>query len=270
LWTRARESGRFDERGASGGQAVQVDVSVIHSGDAVESLAPRRITGIVRNVFPLRGSEQGVHVVFAYPKASDKKNRLKEPKALTFKDRVPPFLHWALLRLQDAGGDAPAPVRLTMLAAGEVDLADQANAWDTTYCAADAAIRQAMEADLRRRLRGLVERWREGRQGLSRFYPKAGWEAVQAKPEEVAIAKAVRDVWVKDSVEFDGERDYAPGFTHLLERDLVFGEPETDVDSRALWALLRDAQQINELIMLGGAVERDATSVNAGAQEKQA
>jgi hypothetical protein len=86
----------------------------------------------------------------------------------------------------------------------------------------------------------------------------------------VAIAKAVRDVWVKDSVEFDGERDYAPGFAHLLERDLVFGEPETDVDSRALWALLRDAQQINELIMLGGAVERDATSVIAGAQEKQA
>lgn len=270
LCIRACDSGRFDERGASGGQAVRVDVPLIRSGDEDGNDAPGRITGIVRNVFPLRSSEHGVHVVFAYPKASDKRNHLKEPKTLNFKDRVPPFLHWALLRLQNTGGDAPAPVRLTMLAASEVDLAEQANAWDTGYCAADDTMREVMEADLRRRLIGLAELWRRGREGLSRFYPKAGWEAVQAKPEESAIAKAVRGAWVKDTGEFDGERDYAPGYAQLLERDLVFGEPETDVDSRALWALVRDAQQINALIMLGGAVRPEAIDADATAREKQA
>ena len=54
-------------------------------------------------------------------------------------ERVPAFLHWALLSLQRAGTESPTPVRLTLLAAGEPDLAAQVNAWDLRYCATDAA-----------------------------------------------------------------------------------------------------------------------------------
>lgn len=266
LWQQADASARFDERGASGGRAERVDVALIHPADAaVGNDAPRRITGIVRNVFPLRGFEHGLQVVFAYPKPSEAKTRLKKPDALNFKDRVPPFLHWALLRLHCAGSDVPAPVRLTMLADGEPDLAAQVNEWDEKYCEADSATRAEREADLRRRLRALVELWRKGREGLSRFYPKVGWEAAKDKPED-AIASAVRDVWVRDFGEFAGERDYAPGHARLLEGDLVFGDPETDVDSRALHALVQDARLVNELIMLDAA----AADADANAQEESA
>lgn len=267
LWRQADAGARFDRRGANGGQAVRVEVSLIHPPDATAGNgdAPRRLTGIVRNVFPLRGFEHGLQVVFAYPKPSEAKTRLKKPDALDFKDRVPPFMQWALLRLQYAGSDATAPVRLTMLSDGEPDLAARVNAWDVDYCAADSATREELEADLRRRLRALVDLWRKGREGRSRFYPKAGWEAVKAKPEEAAIANAVRDAWVRDFGEFAGERDYAPGHARLLEGDLVFGDPETDVDSRALRALVQDARQVNALIMLGAAMD-----VNASTQEKTA
>jgi exodeoxyribonuclease V gamma subunit len=267
LWREADASARFDQRGASGGRAVRVEVSLIDPADAVAvNDASARISGIVRNVFPLRGFEHGVQVVFAYPKSSDEETRLKAPKRLDFKDRVPSFLHWALLRLQYAGSDAPAPVRLTMLADGEPDLAARVNAWDVDYCAADSATRAELEADLRRRLRALVELWRKGREGLSRFYPKAGWEAVKARPEDTAVANAVRGAWVRDFGEFAGERDYAPGHTWLLEGDLVFGDPQTDPGSHALRALVQDARQVDALIMLGGAV----TDASPDAQEQTA
>jgi len=260
LWAQADASARFDQRSARGGQAVRIEVALVHAGDAVtENSMPQHITGIVRNVFPLRDSEHGVQVVFAYPRPNEK-TRLKAPKTLDFKDRVPPFLHWALLRLHAAGNDAPAPVRLTMLAEGEPDLAAEVNAWDKDYCAADAAKRAEREADLRRRLRALVELWCAGREGSSRLYPKTGWAALQAKPEDAAIASAVRGTWVREFGEYEGERDYAPGYARLLEGNLVFGDPETDAGGHALDALVRDARLVNALIMLGEA--------NASAQEK--
>ena len=292
LWRQADASGRFDARGQHGGQAVPVDVPLLLPGDAeaVDGV-PQRMSGLLRNVFPLKGSPEGVQIVFAFPNPNVEKKHLKEPGDLGFKERVPPFLHWALLRLQYASADIPAPVRLTLLADGETDLATQVNAWDLRYCAADAAERAALEADLRRRLRALVELMRKGREGRSWFHPKSGWvalKAMQAKPKEprgkkgeakveveveaagkppepgpeadaaagwareAAIAAAVRGVWVRGFGDSNGERDYAPGYTQLLEGDLVFGDPDSDPDSRALHALLQDAQAIQDLILLGG------------------
>ena len=289
LWSQADACGRFDARGQLGGQAVRVDVPLALPGDALTGAdVPQRITGLLRNVFPLNGSEHGVQVVFAFPHPKDEEKHLKEPKSLGFKEGVPAFLHWALLRLQRAGGDTPAPVLLTMLAFGEPDLAAQANDWDARYCAADTTTRAAMEADLLRRIRALIELMRMGRDGMSWFHPASAWAAMQApqpkakkprgkkgeaaaddadcggvpesgpdaevaaqKAQEAAIAKAVRGVWVKEFGEGNGERDYAPGYAQLLEGDLIFGDPETDPENRALSALLQDAQMINALILLG-------------------
>ncbi|WP_330946448.1 exodeoxyribonuclease V subunit gamma [Thermomonas sp. LB-4] len=295
LWSQADACGRFDARGQHGGQAVRVDVPLLlPGGEGAEDDLPQRITGLLRNVFPLAGSTDGLQVVFAFPNPKDEKKHLKAPKDLGFKDRVPAFLHWALLRLHAAGGDEPGPVRLTMLADGEPDLAAQVNAWDLRYCAADAAGRAALDADLRRRLRALVELMHMGRQGLSWFHPQSGWAALGAlqtameKPEgsqgegeaekeadgadepsaeaeaaaqqsrEAAIARAVRGKWVSDSGQGVGERDYAPGYAHLLEGDLVFGDPDTDPDGRALRALLQDAQAVHALLMLGDGDPRPA------------
>ena len=76
----------------------------------------------------------------------------------------------------------------------------------------------------------------------------------------VIYAKAVRGKWVSESGQGVGERDYAPGYAQLLEGDLIFGDPDTDPDSRALHALLQDAQAIHGLILLG---DGDASPANA-------
>lgn len=302
LWRQADASGRFDARGLHGGQAVRVDVPLRLPGDeGAADAVPQRMTGLLRNVFPLAGSADGLQVVFAFPDPKDEKKHLKAPKDLSFKDRVPAFLHWALLRLHAAAGDEPIPVRLTMLADSEPDLAAQVNAWDLGYCAADTAARAVLEADLRRRLRALAELMRRGRQGRSWFHPQSGWAALGAlqtamrkaegnqgegeaekeadcadqpsaeaqaaaqRAREAAIAKAVRGKWVSDFGRGVGERDYAPGYAQLLEGDLVFGDPDTDPDSRALHALLQDAQAIHALIMLG-----DSDTPPANASEEAA
>lgn len=270
LWARAEASGHFDARAQGGGRTLRVELPLCLPGDAPAMTdGPQRLSGVLRQVFPLRGSDAGLHVVLAFPDPGNARTRLKEASALDFKDRVPAFLHWAALRLHLAGEAAPAPVRLTLLADGDVDLATQANAWDAAYCASDAATRAAMAADLRRRLRALVECFRRGRDGCSWFHPKSAWAAVQAWQEaqarqaelaaggaeraalEAAIAKAVRAVWVRDFGDGVGERDYRPGYARLLEADLVFGDPETDPDGRALRALLAEAQQLHALILLG-------------------
>ncbi len=303
LWSQADACGRFDARGQHGGQAVRVDLPLLRPGDAADDTErPQRITGLLRNVFPLHGSQDGVQVVFAYPDSSKEKSRLKDPTKLNFKDRVPAFLHWALLRLQRAGSASPAPVRLTMLAEGEPDLAAQVNAWDAHYCATDAVARASMDADLRRRLRALIGCLHRGREGLSWFHPKSGWAALQALqkassasngssdaaepamdhtdgvpasgPETddaaqpalaASIAKAVANVWVAEYGDATGERDYAPGYAQLLEGDLVFGDPETDPDRRALRALIEESHAINALILLG-----DDSIPNDGAAEASA
>lgn len=267
LWRQAATCQRFDERGAEGGRAVRLDVSLrLSEQPSADTCVPDRITGIVRNVFPLRDTEDGVHLVFAFPDSKNEKKSLKKAEDLGFKDLVPAFLQWALLRLQRAEGESPAPVRLTMLAQSEPDQAASANAWDEQYCGADPAHRATMERDLRQRLRALTEIMRMGRNGLSWFYPASGWAAVNAlQPEadavqESAVAQAVRGKWVKDFGDSSGERDYAPGYAQLLEGDLIFGDPETDPDSRALQALLQDAQKLRALILLGGTTDNSGES----------
>jgi len=258
LWHQADAWRRFDSRGQNGRLSLRVDVLLGDDGE--DEPLPRRITGVVTDVFPLRDSEAGVQIVSVFPDPNSSKC-LKKPEALGFKECVPAFLRWALLRLQRADTDLlPAPVRLTMLALAEPELARQVNAWDEAFCIADAATRPVMREDLRRRLCGLVRLLLKMRRGNSWFYPKSGWEAVRKlmsrgmvtpmaiAQEDIAaeVAKAVAGVWQG----FMGERDYAPGYAWLLEGDLVFGDPDTDPDRRALAGLVEDALTLHRLISL--------------------
>lgn len=256
LWAMADASGRFDARGV---QAVRVDVAL---GDSGTTDAAPRITGVVRNVYGLRDFERGAQVVFAFPHSGRKEPPpLKAPDNVGFSYLVPAFMHWALLRLHRA--DRPDPVRLTLLAEGEPELALRANAWDEAWCAVDSAVRAAMADELRRRLRALIELWRMGRDGLSRFYPDTGWASVQAGSERPAIVKGVGKAWVRDFGDTPGERDREPGYAWLLEGDLLFGDPEADPDDRALNALLEDSRQVEELILMGSEPASDVPQTEA-------
>ena len=249
----ARDSNRFAADAGSGACSAKVDVALLLADGA-----PSRITGTVRNVFPLAGPAGGRQVVFAYP-SPGARHGLKKAVDLDFKARVPAFLQWALLRLDPAHDRAP--VRLTMLAEGELEMAGQVNAWDEVFCAAGASQRGAMAQDLRARVAGLVGMWQTGCAGLSRYYPKTGWAVLSAAKagQDVDggtdahlayLAAAARTQWAGSHGGAIGERDYAPGYARLLEGDLVFGDADTDPRGQALAVLLEDAEQLAALLTL--------------------
>lgn len=271
LWSRVADSARFDARGAGGGKTLSVDVLLRQPSDPeAEPGLPQRIAGKVRNIYPLRDSEAGVQVVFAFPSADAKGKGLRKPDALGFHHLVPAFLQWALLRLQRSDDASPVPVRLTLLADGEPDMGIRINAWDAGYCDADPATRAGMDAELRQRLRGLVALWREGMAGTLWFYPATAWSAMreeaklrgkigQGEPEGDAtasedllpiVAGKIAGRWAGGSDGHSGERDYAPGYAAFLEGDLMFGDPHSDPRGAALKSLLDTAHRINALILL--------------------
>lgn len=260
LWARAAELGRFDARGSGGGQTVAVELALPAPAATTTSAAiPQRLQGSVRNLYPLHPSEHGLQVVYAFPD-SNAKNHLESAAEIGFKVLVPAFLDWAVLRLRSACEQAPAPLRLTMLAAGEPAMAVRINAWDGNYCAADADLRRRMLADLRQRLGALVALLQLARAGRSWFYPKSAWAAIARPPQPSddlqawfeTVAGEVAKVWSVDHGDAKGERDYAPGYARLLEGDLVFGDRERDPGGAALRALIADAERVQALIMLDG------------------
>ena len=110
---------------------------------------------------------------------------------------------------------------------------------------------------------------RMGREGRS-VVPSEDWlgglPGAGEGADAAALAKRARAAWVKDTGEGRGERDYAPGYAQLLEGDLVFGDPDTDPDSRARARCVGTrAQAIHGLIMLG-----DGDPIPANASQEAA
>lgn len=253
LWACAERLQRFDARGVAGARTLSIDIELTDDEDG----APLRLTGLVPAVFALRGSAEGLQRVFAHPEA--KKGGLKSAAAIGFRESVPAFLQWAALRLQRTGNPEPAPVRLTVLAEQEPAFAMQANAWDERYCASEAEGRRAMEADLRRRLRGLVALWQQGCQGGSWWYPRTASKVLQKRPAGdgdleawiKAAAKDATDTW-RGGFQ-SGERDDVPGYARWLEGDLVFGDAGSDPGHKAFRAMLDETRRIDALIHLGDA-----------------
>lgn len=245
--------GRFDANGATGAQSRTVEVVL---AEATATEPPLRLAGRVDALFPLAASPGGLQLVFAFPGSA--KSALKPATDLGHRELVPAFLRWAALRLHATG--EPAPVRLTLLAAGdEPSLAVEVNAWDAAYCAADDARRAAMAAGLRQRLHGLIAVWARGRDGATLWYPRSAAKALARRPADpagieawiAAAAKEVAKTWRGDFQ--TGERDQEPGYARWLEGELVFGDPATDPDHAALRSLLEDTLRIEALIRLGDA-----------------
>ncbi len=77
-----------------------------------------------------QGGREIRHILTA---PNPKSDALKPERDLTFKDRVPAFLDWALLRLQHANDAQPPAVRLVLLTAAKKPWQDAINAWDEHF-----------------------------------------------------------------------------------------------------------------------------------------
>ena len=195
-----------------------------------------------------------------------RKGELKKESALSFKDRVPLFLDWALLRLHTAhalGTDAP-PIRLRALVADkEPRWQDGINAWDTRFMTSSPDARATLLGDLERRVGQLLQWWHEAQTTPRWYFPKAAWETLSAElcpksrkspaagatttpPESPPVT--VGQAWVSDH-DGGGERSYAPGYSQLLAGDVDFAN-----GSSQLAALHAFAQQLHACISFDAAL----------------
>src|SRR5690606_6709166 len=206
--------------------SVAVDVAV----------AGAALFGQVERVYPVEiDGEAQWHILRAFPGNGGK---LKAERDLDFKDRVPLFLDWAMLRIHHArlGGTVPA-VRLALLVDDEQPAwAGALNAWDEDFGRASVSERERLLADLEQRVAQLVQWWMQA-QGQPRWYfPKSAWKAIQPtihSPRGVAAGEDldgegaagpanIDSTWVATHAGGVGERDYAPGYSRLLTGSVDF------------------------------------------------
>ena len=183
------------------------------------------LRGELRRVFDKEGA---LWVMECYPVGANRKE-------IDFKQRIPFFIEWALLRLATAAGQAvhACPIVPARCEDGWQHRFDD---WQRAFERAGSAA-PGMLDELARRVARLVDFWRAGQREPQWYFPGTSWSVVNGGPEKA------RERWL-GARGSRGERDYSPGYSRLLagERDFAGGGD--------LGALLRNARQLSALIDL--------------------
>ena len=196
-------------------------------------LGRERLMGRVDNVYDAPGGCRRVLLrVFD-------KGKIEE---LGFKERVPMFLDWAVLRLQQALLEDPADVRLYAVLKGSMVCPFDFQERDGRLVAGNLDSRQQMRAKLETSVLKLVAWWREATAHPLRYFPKTSWQALQGKEEEDK-GKAL-DAWWSTKYH-KGERDYTPGYARFLAESLELEDESTFAYFHGF------AKELNECISLG-------------------
>jgi exodeoxyribonuclease V gamma subunit len=160
----------------------------------------------------------------------------KAEDKLGFRERVPFFIEWALLRLAT---EPSTPVRACLLADGDEHAWEAMfSGWDDAYRTADADVAQAMREDLAARVGALLDLWRQAQRYPVPYFPRTSWAALDERPEKA------QQTWA-GSFGHPGERDYAPGYAWLLA-----GEADFSPDQPAFAELQAFAARLLRLINL--------------------
>ncbi len=144
----------------------------------------------------------------------------KRESALGFRERIPLFLTWALLRLDSATHSAVQPALVVPVDARkpEDDPWSRAlAAWDARFRAAAAREQSRMRADLERRVGGLLRHFLSAAEQPAWYFPRSSWAALQDPAKVVGV-------WC-GSEHSTGERDYGSGYAALLAGERDFSDP---------------------------------------------
>lgn len=169
---------------------------------------------------------------------------------LGFRERVPLFLEWALLRLHLIGSAQSVRVCLLTLPASERsssgdDWPRVLNDVDTHIAEAraqgDRATLHLIHADIADRLSWLLRLFEESAAGALRYFPQTSWAAAQGALAEVTHKMTV--AWQGDGFNAVGERDRAPGYAGWIAPSL-----ELPDDAAALHAIHQRAQALRAVI----------------------
>ena len=186
------------------------------------------VEGVIERVY---ATDEGLWLFEAYPG--------KKRDALSFKEHLPLFLDWALLRLST---EAATSVRVAVLAEdGDSAFATPMNAWNDRLVghAGDEKAVRTMLDELARRVSALLAIWCQAQQRPAAYFPRTSWDALKDNHE------LAQTTWQGVAYGNTGERDYAPGYARLLAAEASFEPGQPDYD--ALRAL---AQQLERLIDL--------------------
>ena len=201
------------EQGAPLAQSLLID----------QVISDRRIAGRVEDAFVVSADGRAQWwLLRAFP---GKKGELKKEHDLSFKDRIPLFLDWALLRLHSALQNDPLPAirmaALVKVGAKHASWQTGINAWDDVFINADPTRRHALIEDLQARVTRLLDFWQHAQSDPRWYFPKTSWQAVAGN------GNSVSEVWVGNHA--TGERDYAPGYNRLLAGDVDFAEGSVEL-----------------------------------------
>ncbi len=191
------------------------------------SLGGRVVHGELRDIYRI-GNTRWLVAVLPGKRESD----------LGFRERIDLFLRWALLRLVS---DPAQAVRVALVVepprrkGEQMPWSEQINQCDAKFLASGAAARAAQREDLERRLGELLDFFLASQRRPQWYFPKTSWVALKGEPD--AVSKA----WLGAEQSL-GERDYAPGYAHLLAGERDFGEGD-EFDQ-----LSRHAQRLADLI----------------------
>ncbi|MDZ4813983.1 MAG: exodeoxyribonuclease V subunit gamma, partial [Pseudomonadota bacterium] len=191
----------------------------------------------------VRAAEDGLLVLQAFVGKKDSE--------LTFKERIPLFIEWALLRLQyidvdqrirvcaltepSTAAKGAAPVDDWPRALNDTD-AMLAEAWQHR----DAATLGAIHSDISARVQRLLQIQDQAARDTLHYFPKTSWVAAQGNVAD--IAHKIASAWAGDDFGHRGERDYEPGYAGWLTRAV-------DLESDA--GVLRDVHALaGELLAL--------------------
>ncbi len=142
----------------------------------------------------------------------------KKEIELGFKFTIGIFIRWALLRLADSGGEHGVRV-CVVTAKSDGSTTQQYADWDTWFLNAvkqgnHHAARDMLD-DLRERLVGLIEFWRQSVIEPRWYFPNTSAAADRENPDAASAA------WLGGN-HSTGERDYSPGYSRLLGGDRAF------------------------------------------------
>ena len=138
----------------------------------------------------------------------------KPEEKLEFKQRIPLFLHWALVRLQ-----APdhVDVRVCLLLTERVnnpvrDWRDSFEAWCTAF-SNDPESRGDLRIELGERVQQLMDVYLAAQRDTVWYLPATSWAS---RADD--CADAARQAWLGDGGHKRGEMDYSPGYAGLFAR----------------------------------------------------
>lgn len=245
--------------GDSAPVATSHAVDVLIAGSAPQHC---RVVGRVAHLFALQhAGRSGMVLLRVFPQADGK---LRHEAELGFRERLPIFLEWALLRLHTARSVSPLPALRPLLLVADAEPAWQGaiQHWDDALLAADDQRRAWLLADLQARVARLLHWWQQAQVGVLWYFPATSWQAAQSRAgwrdhegadaAGAAVSSALAKAWYAPW-NGSGEREYRSGYNRLFggEREFADDEPECQ-------RLCELAIAINDCINLADASEARA------------